>query len=154
MPGIDENGHEAELKLQSKALKLKRITFIGEVHGNEKQQLYRDADLFVLPTHAENFGLVIAEALAQETPVITTRNAPWSGLEDQRCGWWIDLQQDRLTSALREALNMAPQDLSAMGKRGRMWICREFSMEKVASQMREVYLWATQNANKPSWVFI
>ncbi|AXI54093.1 hypothetical protein C1J05_05965 [Sulfitobacter sp. JL08] len=43
---------------------LKCVTFYGPVHGVAKDALYRASDLFVLPTHTENFGLVVAEALA------------------------------------------------------------------------------------------
>lgn len=150
--GIDENGHEAELKALTQKLRLPRVRFVGEAHGLAKEKLYRDADLFVLPTHAENFGLVVAEALAQETPVITTRNAPWQGLEAQGCGWWIDLDQDRLTETLRAALSRPAADLAAMGQRGRAWVQRGFAMTQVADKMREVYLWASGRGPKPECV--
>jgi len=151
--GIDENGHEAELKRLAQDLALPRIRFVGEVHGAAKQKLYRDADLFVLPTHAENFGLVVAEALAQETPVITTRNAPWQGLEDQNCGWWIDLDQAKLTDTLRQALTCPTQDLAEMGQYGRAWVQRAFAMTQVAERMRNVYLWAAGRGAKPEYVY-
>lgn len=147
--GIDENGHEAELKQLALDLGVPRTRFIGERHGTEKQQLYRDADLFVLPTHAENFGLVVAEALAQETPVITTRNAPWPGLETERCGWWIDLDQHRLTETMRAALARPSAELAQMGRRGRRWVERDYMMTQVADRMREVYLWAGKQGPKP-----
>tara|TARA_R100000750_G_scaffold140_2_gene384 strand:+ start:21912 stop:23057 length:1146 start_codon:yes stop_codon:yes gene_type:complete len=150
--GIDENGHEAELKTLAGKLRLSRVRFVGEVHGTAKEALYRDADLFVLPTHAENFGLVVAEALAQETPVITTRNAPWQGLEAEGCGWWIDLDQDRLTDTIRTALSRPAGDLAAMGRRGRAWVQRDFAMTEVAEKMREVYLWASGRGLKPECV--
>lgn len=150
--GIDENGHEAELKALARKLELPRVRFVGEAHGAAKQQLYRDADLFVLPTHAENFGLVVAEALAQETPVITTRNTPWEGLETQRCGWWIELDQARLTDTMRAALSRPAAELAAMGARGRDWVQRDFAMVQVAERMREVYLWAAGQADRPETV--
>lgn len=150
--GIDENGHEADLKALARKLGLSRVRFVGEAHGDAKQKLYRDADLFVLPTHAENFGLVVAEALAQETPVITTRNAPWQGLESEACGWWIDLDQGLLTDTLRQALSRPAQDLAAMGRRGRAWVQRDFAMAQVAEKMREVYLWAARRGARPEYV--
>ncbi|WP_300440584.1 glycosyltransferase [uncultured Mameliella sp.] len=150
--GIDENGHEADLKALTRNLGLSRVRFVGEAHGDAKQKLYRDADLFVLPTHAENFGLVVAEALAQETPVITTRNAPWQGLESEACGWWIDLDQGLLTDTLRQALSRPAQDLAAMGRRGRAWVQRDFAMSQVAEKMREVYLWAARRGARPEYV--
>lgn len=151
--GIDEISHEAELRHLAQTLALPRVTFAGEVHGAVKQKLYRDADLFVLPTHAENFGLVVAEALAQETPVITTRNAPWQGLETHECGWWIGLDQHLLTKTLGTALAQPAEDLVAMGKRGRAWVNRDFSMSQVAEKMQDVYLWAAGRRERPEWVY-
>lgn len=150
--GIDENGHQKELVELARKLNLSRVRFVGEAHGAAKQQLYRDADLFVLPTHGENFGLVVAEALAQETPVITTRNAPWEGLEKQGCGWWIDLDQARLTNTMRAALSRPAKDLAAMGTRGRAWVQRDFGMQQVAEKMREVYLWCAGRCVRPEHV--
>ncbi|MEH6836215.1 MULTISPECIES: glycosyltransferase [Falsihalocynthiibacter] len=150
--GIDEGGHEADMKLLAAKLKLERVRFVGAKHGAEKEMQYRNADLFVLPTHAENFGLVVAEALAQETPVITTKNAPWAGLQEHDCGWWIELSQDELTETMQQAMSTGPEVLKEMGRRGRKWVERDFGREEVASRMRDVYLWITRGTQKPDHV--
>ena len=57
-----------------------KIKFIGSVFGDDKVKLMKAADLFVLPTKNENFGIVVAESLACGVPVITTKGAPWAEL--------------------------------------------------------------------------
>ena len=151
--GIDENGHLADMKTRASELGLSRVSFPGAVHGAQKEALFRASDLFVLPTHAENFGLVIAEALAQEVAVITTHNAPWEGLEERRCGWWIPLVEERLADTMAQAMSRPQAELQMMGERGRAWIAAEFAPEEVAARMRDVYLWATGRAGKPDHVY-
>ena len=85
--GPDEGGHLAEVQAAVRNAGLERqIHFHGEVMGEDKIECYRGADLFVLPSFSENFGLVIAEALSCGVPVITTRETPWEELETHRFG--------------------------------------------------------------------
>jgi glycosyltransferase involved in cell wall biosynthesis len=65
--------------------------FIGPVYASAKWPLYREADLFVLPTYSENFGIVVPEALASGTPVITTVGTPWMELNFKGCGWCTEI---------------------------------------------------------------
>jgi glycosyltransferase involved in cell wall biosynthesis len=79
--GADEAGHEAEIKVRVERCGLaESVTFGGPRYGEEKVAVMKAADLFILPSHSENFGIVVAEALACGVPVITTKGAPWSEL--------------------------------------------------------------------------
>lgn len=116
-----------------------RIQFLGGVYGDEKWRLYREADLFVLPTHSENFGIVIAEALASGTPVITTVGTPWQELRTHHCGWWTEIGTVPTSSALRSFLALTEEELAAMGRNGRRLIEESYSTEKVARDMVGMY---------------
>ena len=80
--GPDEDGHRGTLEVLSKQLGVEdSVRFHGPVDDAKKWELYGSAQLFVLPTHSENFGIVVAEAMAAGLPVITTKGAPWAVLE-------------------------------------------------------------------------
>ena len=75
--GPDECGHTEQVKrVVAEAGLSEEFDFKSSVYGAEKDALYASADLFVLPTFSENFGVAIAEALAAEVPVITTTGTP------------------------------------------------------------------------------
>ena len=115
------------------------IRFEGGVYGERKWQLFREADLFVLPTHSENFGIVVAEALACGTPVVTTTGAPWADLHEQGCGWWTEIGTEPLVQALRAFLSLTEADLERMGRAGRRLVEDKYSARQVARQMHEMY---------------
>jgi len=56
------------------------LGFVGPVYGSKKAQAYASAELFVLPSRSENFGLTVLEALGNGVPVVASRETPWSAL--------------------------------------------------------------------------
>lgn len=148
--GTGEARHEQHVKELAGVLELQRVEFPGPVYGAEKSATYCAADLFVLPTHAENFGLVVAEALAHGCPAIVTRGAPWSGLVAERCGWWIERDPLRLTETLRQAMAMRGDELASMGRRGRAWMRRDFSWESIGCRMNRAYRWLVHGGEPPA----
>ncbi len=150
--GPSEGGHRQELERQAARLGLSRVNFEDALFGAAKDSAYREADLFVLPTRNENFGMVVAEALANGTPVICTKGAPWRELETNHCGWWIDHGVDALTGALDSAMRVPRSELNKMGARGRLWMKQAFSWESVAVNMLAVYRWCRGESEKPEFV--
>lgn len=128
------------------------IRYVGEVADAAKWELYASADLFVLPTRSENFGIVVAEALAAGVPVITTKGAPWQELETHRCGWWIDHGVEPLVEALSHAMTLPDEERREMGKRGRALVEENYSWETVAEKMIEVYEWMLGRSAAPDCV--
>jgi len=129
-----------------------KFTLIGEVHDSGKWELYQSADLFVLPSQSENFGLVIAEALASGVPVVTTRHTPWEDLNEYRCGWWIEPGPDALQNALRQAMALSDTDRHHMGENGRRLIESRYTWPNAATRMRAAYEWLLGSAEKPAFV--
>ena len=152
--GPDSVGHSKDLQKLAERLGVSRMEFAGPKYGEEKAQLFARADLFVLPSETENFGFVVAEALAHGVPAIVSKGAPWSGLAEHDCGWWIAGDLESLEDCLRRVLVLDRETLVTMGARGREWMQREFSWARVAERMEATYRWLIGNAAKPDWVVL
>lgn len=109
------------------------------VEGDAKWAAYRAAELFVLPSYSENFGIVIAEALACGLPVVTTTATPWAALREHRAGWWVECGVEPLVPALREATALATPELRSMGQRGADWVRADFAWERIGAEMLRAY---------------
>jgi len=150
--GPDNGGYLPKMKKLAGDLRLQRVRFIGPVYGEEKTAAYQQADLFVLPTYSENFGMSVAEALAAGTPAIVTRGAPWEGLESNNAGWWIDIGIDPLVDALKASMSQPPEVLYGMGEQGKKWMDREYSWPSIGERMTKTYDWLLNGGDRPDWV--
>src|SRR5262249_15143302 len=129
-----------------------QFDFVGKVAEDQKWALYEKADLFVMPSKSENFGIAIAEAMACGVPVITTRGTPWEELVTHRCGWWIEPNPVALADALRHALSLSDAERHEMGRRGRQLIESKYTWPRVAGEMKSVYEWVLGLGPKPNCV--
>ena len=152
--GPDERSHLQEvLAILRDGGVLDRTTITGPLYGDRKTAAYLASELFVLPTISENFGLVIGEALSHRVPVITTTGAPWPGIVEHDCGWWIEPSQHALADTLREALPLTGAELTARGDRGAAWIARDFTWEAESRLLLETYEWLLgSGAGRPDFV--
>lgn len=137
---IAGNGDENYIeKLSQSAQDLKNVTFVGAKYGEDKWDFLRSADVMVLPTHSENFGIVVAEALAVGVPVVTTQGTPWEDLELNRCGWWINLSVSNLILALQDVMNTSLSDLEKMGDQGKKLVVAKYEIKVVTKKIIELY---------------
>lgn len=137
--GPDTDGTRHRLEATVAAESIFRVSFREAIFGGERDRFLADADLFALTSLTENFALTVAEALLQETPVISTKGAPWSGLETHGCGWWIDHGVEPLAQVLRQAMAMPREALKEMGRSGRAWMLDEFVWDAVAARAETAY---------------
>lgn len=150
--GGDVGGYReiVEALIQAKGLQ-SDFEFTGFIDGKRKQACFDAATLFILPTYSENFGIAIAEALANELPVITTTGAPWNDLVEHRCGWWVAAGVRGVTDALIAAMACSPDELRAMGKRGRELVINKYSWSQIGATGLEVSNWLLdQSSPKPN----
>jgi glycosyltransferase involved in cell wall biosynthesis len=153
--GPDQDGHAAEVMVRARAAGVEDdFEMIGPVYGKEKDELYARADLFVLPTYSENFGVVIIEALAFGCPVITTKGAPWAELETGHCGWWIDIGVEPLAQALGNATALTDAERYQMGLNGRALVEKRYTWPAAAMQMKSAYEWLLHGGEKSDCVQI
>lgn len=103
--------------------------------GSGRPAPFAFAELSLLPSHSENFGLVIAESLAAGVPALVTDTTPWSRLTPKAAGWCVPWSG--FSVALEQALAHSPAGLAAMGAAGRQWMANEFGWEKSACLLRE-----------------
>lgn len=98
---------------------------------------YPVASLFLLPSHSENFGLVIAEAMASGVPVLVTDTTPWTEVNSRGVGWCVPWQSygEVLSAALRES----PTALAARGAAARTWVTEQFSWASSARKLAAFY---------------
>jgi glycosyltransferase involved in cell wall biosynthesis len=138
--GPDEAGHRAELERAVSIAGLKgTVSFIGPIEGEAKSGAYLNADLFILPSYSESFGIAVAEALAHGLPVLTTKGTPWLGLTVRGCGWCVDPTVEGIEQGLRQALTQDLAMLRAMGAKGRAWVAADFGWNSVANQFLAAY---------------
>ena len=143
--GDGDPAYITQLEETIKNEKIEGVQYVGPQYETDKWRFLKSGDLFILPSYSENFGIVVAEALATGIPVITTTGTPWQELQTNNCGWWIDLSVDQLVTTLDEAMHTDPEQLHQMGQRGRRLIHEKYDIKVVAQKMGAFYHQVTEH---------
>jgi glycosyltransferase involved in cell wall biosynthesis len=151
--GPDEGGCLSEVRKRlGSAASPEKTTVTGQVSGDDKWALLAQSELVVLPSHSENFGHVIGEALSMGKPVLTTVAAPWKSVETYRCGWQVETGLQPLRQQIAEILSLPSASLKEFGENGLRLIKDEHDPGAALAKMEEVYRWITVQAGKPIWI--
>lgn len=121
------------------------INFIGHIEGAEKQQLIAGAKALILPSHSENFGNVVVEALAQKTPVIASKGTPWEILEQHHAGFWVENNPKELANAIDRLLDMDATAYQNMCDNALELVSAEFEVNRNIDKWINAYQKAINN---------
>jgi glycosyltransferase involved in cell wall biosynthesis len=116
-----------------------KVQFLGQVSGDQKQSLLANAYFTLMPSHTENFGNVVLESLAQNTPVLASRGTPWSALEENKIGLWVDNSPQYLSAAIDQLVNLDPASYNEMRAGARDFVLNNYDIEMNQKRWIEFY---------------
>ncbi|MBD2187078.1 glycosyltransferase [Pseudanabaena mucicola] len=140
LAGNGDSEYEAELDRLIKENNLSDRTYkLGFVSGEKKNICLQGADLYVLTSHSENFGVAVLEALASGTPAIVTKGVALSELiKEQNLGWVVDLEINAIAEAIQQFLDNQKVG-KIIGDRATQYVQENYTWEKIAAQMALIY---------------
>ncbi len=139
LAGPDGGGRSSiEAQVQSLGLQ-ERIRLVGPIYGRAKYAALMDAQCFCLPSRHENFGIVVAEAMATRTPVVISDQVQiWPEVKEAGAGLVVPLDAQALSKALAQVLGDDALR-QRMGQAGRALVQERFAWPQIASQTIEAY---------------
>ena len=140
MAGPDQTGWSADLQAQAEKLGIAdRISWPGMLQGDEKWGAFHAAELFCLPSHQENFGIVVAEALACDKPVlISNRVNIWREIESDDAGFIDEDTVAGTERSLRRWLALDAPAYAQMSERAGLCFTKRFHIQRAAERLVEI----------------
>lgn len=138
--GPDNEGYGNKIKKLIKDYGIEnKIIFTGPLYGNEKISVFKNAEIFVLPSYSENFGLAAVEAMASGTPIIISNKVGiYKEIKRYKAGIVVETNIESLYNGIKILLknNNLKKEISENAKK---IVKNEYDIEKVADKMIEVY---------------
>ena len=139
--GPDQTGWKAELQRLAGELGVaKRIHWPGMLSGEPKWGAFRSAAYFALPSHQENFGIVVAEAMALSKPVLITNKVNiWREIETDGAGLVVNDDVDSIAAGSYKMCALSPLQLDAIGRKARKCFVERYDLENNAMQLLALF---------------
>ncbi|PSH04004.1 MAG: transferase [Acidobacteria bacterium] len=141
MCGPDQVGWKAKLVAMADRLNIaNRISWLGMVSGDMKWGALRASEIFVLPSHQENFGIVVAEALACGVPALISNQVNiWHEIQQDGAGIIAKDDLNGTCAMLRTWLQMSSSQKSEMRQRTRGCFQQRFEIHKAAETLIKTF---------------
>ena len=151
--GTNEFGYKRKLDNLIADLALERfVRFVAFVPQELKRDAYAAASAFALPSLREASPISVLEALGAGVPVLTTRGTPWQELEQNRCGWWCEVELGSMVRSLHVVLSSSPSLLAEYGARGRELVRTKYTWSIAAQNCLRLYGWIRGETERPEFV--
>jgi len=140
LAGPDQVGWESDLRRQVTRLNLtNRVVFTGMLEGSMKQGAFASAEAFVLPSHQENFGISVVEALAVSVPVlISNRVNIWREIEADRAGYVESDDLAGTTRLLQRWIDTAPAEREMIRQNARRCFEQRFEINRAVDSLLQI----------------
>lgn len=140
MAGPDQNGWLPSLQAQAESLGIAaRISWVGMLRGNAKWGAFYAAQVYLLPSHQENFGIAVAEALACGLPVLISDKVNiWREIAGADAGVVETDTVDGTERALRRWLGLTAEQRETMRRNAARLFDQRFTVEAMAGSLLDV----------------
>jgi glycosyltransferase involved in cell wall biosynthesis len=152
--GPDQTGSKAELQTLAKELGVdNRIYWPGMLSGDAKWGAFRLSEFFVLPSHQENFGIVVAEAMALRKPVLITNKVNiWREIAADNAGKVVNDDLEEIANGLKKMYELTPKQREIVGRNARKCFATRYDLEENAMQLLELFKRLSGDIESPSVV--
>ncbi len=140
--GPDQTGWQAELQKQAKKLGIaQKIAWTGMLSGDLKWGAVYAAEVLVLPSHQENFGIVVAEAMACGVPVLISNKVNiWREVAADGAGLVANDDLDGTIELLKKWLAMLPDEQQIIQQKAKQCFTERFEIHKAVKDFLEKIL--------------
>jgi len=140
LAGPDQVGWESDLRRQVTRLNLtNRVVFTGMLEGSMKQGAFANAEAFVLPSHQENFGISVVEALAASVPVLVSNQVNiWREIEADRAGYVESDDLAGTTRLLQNWIGTAPAEREMVRQNARRCFEQRFEVDRAVDSLLQI----------------